>query len=188
MARRAAPSANSLARTRALFGLDQTALALYLGLSLELIRSVETGRRRLTSEVFIAFLGAALAGPRSRPRAGARRFGTGFSAARVPALSHWLREGNGCHRTAGPRGPALGSRPARPAASGGRHRPRPRQPRPGNLADGLADTARPPTADGVHYALAPASGAAGRPHGRGGSPGREGHNAGRVSRIHFHYP
>ncbi|MDB5269758.1 MAG: hypothetical protein JWP58_2798 [Hymenobacter sp.] len=55
MARRAAPSDNLLARTRAWFGLDQAALALYLGVSLELIRSVETGRRRLSGEVFMAF-------------------------------------------------------------------------------------------------------------------------------------
>ena len=54
MPRRALPPTNLLARTRAWFGLDQTALALYLGLSHGLVHSIEAGRRALTTEVFMA--------------------------------------------------------------------------------------------------------------------------------------
>jgi DNA-binding transcriptional regulator YiaG len=53
MPRRIPSSTNLLARVRAWFGLDQAALALYLGVSLELIRSVETGRRALTTGLFL---------------------------------------------------------------------------------------------------------------------------------------
>ena len=54
MARRTRPSTNLLVRLRAWFGLDQEALALYLGTSPALVRSIETGRRALTAEVFLA--------------------------------------------------------------------------------------------------------------------------------------
>ncbi|WP_210519870.1 hypothetical protein [Hymenobacter terricola] len=54
MARRSRPSTNLLVRLRAWFGLDQEALALYLGASPGLIRSVETGRRALTADLFLA--------------------------------------------------------------------------------------------------------------------------------------
>ena len=54
--RRALPSTNLLARVRAWFGLDQSALALYLGVSPELVRSVEAGRRRLTSTLLLPLL------------------------------------------------------------------------------------------------------------------------------------
>lgn len=54
MARRSHPSTNLLVRLRAWFGLDQEALALYLGASPALIRSIETGRRSLTPDVLMA--------------------------------------------------------------------------------------------------------------------------------------
>ena len=54
MARRSRPSTNVLARVRAWFGLDQEALALYLGASPALVGSIETGRRALTAEIFTA--------------------------------------------------------------------------------------------------------------------------------------
>ena len=54
MARRSRPSTNVLARVRAWFGLDQEALALYLGASPALVGSIETGRRALTTEIFTA--------------------------------------------------------------------------------------------------------------------------------------
>ena len=54
MPRRVTPPTNLMARVRAWFGLDQATLALYLGVSLQLIRSVETGRRRLTPEILLA--------------------------------------------------------------------------------------------------------------------------------------
>ena len=54
MARRSRPSANLLVRLRAWFGLDQEALALYVGASPGLIRSIETGRRALTADIFMA--------------------------------------------------------------------------------------------------------------------------------------
>ena len=47
-------STNLLARVRAWFGLDQAALALYLEMSPETVHSIETGRRALTAEVFMA--------------------------------------------------------------------------------------------------------------------------------------
>jgi DNA-binding XRE family transcriptional regulator len=53
MPRRITPSTNLLARVRAWFGLDQAALALYLGVSLQLVRSIETGRRALTTDLFL---------------------------------------------------------------------------------------------------------------------------------------
>ena len=53
MPRRISSATNLLARVQAWFGLDQAALALYLGVSLELIRSVETGRRALTTDPFL---------------------------------------------------------------------------------------------------------------------------------------
>ncbi|WP_460550549.1 helix-turn-helix domain-containing protein, partial [Hymenobacter daeguensis] len=54
MARSSRPSTNLLARVRAWFGLDQPALALYLGVSPALVSSVEAGRRRLTPELLLA--------------------------------------------------------------------------------------------------------------------------------------
>ena len=53
MARRSR-SSNLVTRLRAWFGLNQEELALYLAASPALIRSVETGRRRLTPEVLLA--------------------------------------------------------------------------------------------------------------------------------------
>ncbi|TGE25657.1 XRE family transcriptional regulator [Hymenobacter aquaticus] len=54
MARRSRSSTNVLVRLRTWFGLDQEALALYLGVSPGLIRSIETGRRALTADIFLA--------------------------------------------------------------------------------------------------------------------------------------
>lgn len=54
MARRSRSSTNVLVRLRVWFGLDQEALALYLGASPGLIRSIETGRRALTADIFMA--------------------------------------------------------------------------------------------------------------------------------------
>ena len=48
------PPTNLLARVRAWFGLDQAALALYLGVSPSLAHSIEVGRRALTPEIFLA--------------------------------------------------------------------------------------------------------------------------------------
>lgn len=56
MARTTPASAALLARVRAHFGLDQPALALYLGISPEQVRSVEAGRRTLSAEVRLALL------------------------------------------------------------------------------------------------------------------------------------
>ena len=52
----ALPSDNLLARVRAWFGLDQAALALYLGVSRELVRSAESGRRQLTATLLLPLL------------------------------------------------------------------------------------------------------------------------------------
>jgi len=54
MARRSRTSTNLLVRLRAWFGLDQEALALYLGISPSLVHSIETGRRALTADIFMA--------------------------------------------------------------------------------------------------------------------------------------
>ncbi|GAA4028983.1 hypothetical protein GCM10022409_11370 [Hymenobacter glaciei] len=54
MARRSHISTNLLVRVRAWFGLDQEALALYLGASPSLVRSIESGRRALTTDVLMA--------------------------------------------------------------------------------------------------------------------------------------
>ncbi|GAA4356794.1 hypothetical protein GCM10023185_20940 [Hymenobacter saemangeumensis] len=56
MPRRAAPSTHLLARIRAWFGLTQAELALYLGVSPELVNAVEAGRRALTSALLAALL------------------------------------------------------------------------------------------------------------------------------------
>lgn len=54
MPRHLLPPTNLLARVRVWFGLDQVALALYLGMSPETVHSIETGRRTLTPEVLMA--------------------------------------------------------------------------------------------------------------------------------------
>ena len=54
MSRRARSSTNLLVRVRAWFGLSQEELALYLGSSPALVRSVETGRRALSPELLLA--------------------------------------------------------------------------------------------------------------------------------------
>ena len=56
MARRAALSTSLVARVRAWFGLAQADLALYLGISPSLVRSLETNRRALTPAVRTALL------------------------------------------------------------------------------------------------------------------------------------
>lgn len=56
MARATPASAALLARVRQCFGLDQPALALYLSISPELVRSVEGGRRALSADVRLALL------------------------------------------------------------------------------------------------------------------------------------
>jgi DNA-binding XRE family transcriptional regulator len=48
------PNPNLLARVRAWFGLDQAALALYLGISPSTAHSIEAGRRALTADIFMA--------------------------------------------------------------------------------------------------------------------------------------
>ena len=54
MAHHTLPPTNLLARVRAWFGLNQIALALYLGMSPETVHSIETGRRALTTDVLLA--------------------------------------------------------------------------------------------------------------------------------------
>ncbi len=54
MPRRATPSTNLLSRARVWFGLQQTEMALYLGVSPELVRAIEAGRRNLTPDVLLA--------------------------------------------------------------------------------------------------------------------------------------
>lgn len=54
MSRRALPPTNLLARTRAWFGLDQAAMALYLSVSPSLVHSIEAGRRALTTDLLMA--------------------------------------------------------------------------------------------------------------------------------------
>ena len=56
MPRHSAPSTSQMARTRTWFGLSQAELALYLGVSPELVAAIEAGRRRLTGEMFQALL------------------------------------------------------------------------------------------------------------------------------------
>jgi DNA-binding XRE family transcriptional regulator len=56
MPRRAAPATSLLTQARAWFGLSQAELALYLGVSPELMQSIETGRRRSTPAVLLALL------------------------------------------------------------------------------------------------------------------------------------
>ncbi|SHJ10145.1 hypothetical protein SAMN02745146_2287 [Hymenobacter daecheongensis DSM 21074] len=56
MPRRSRTATNLLVRLRTWFGLDQEALALYLGASPALIRSIETGRRTLTTNLLQALL------------------------------------------------------------------------------------------------------------------------------------
>ena len=56
MPRRAATASNFLSQIRGWFGLDQAALALYLGVSQPLVQGIETGRRRLTPAVSTALL------------------------------------------------------------------------------------------------------------------------------------
>ena len=69
MPRRAAPSTHLIARVRAYFGLQQAELALYLGVSPVTVQAIESGRRALTSELFLALrplvqlLPADVAGP-----------------------------------------------------------------------------------------------------------------------------
>ena len=54
MARRATPSTNLLSRVRVWFGLQQTEMALYLGVSPELVRAIEAGRRKPTTPLLLA--------------------------------------------------------------------------------------------------------------------------------------
>lgn len=54
MPRRSLTSTNLLARVRAWFGLDQSEMALYLGMSPAFIKSVESGRRGLTTTLLLA--------------------------------------------------------------------------------------------------------------------------------------
>ncbi len=54
MARRAIPSTNLLSRVRVWFGLQQTEMALYLGVSPELVRAIEAGRRKPTTPLLLA--------------------------------------------------------------------------------------------------------------------------------------
>ena len=54
MARRSRASTNLLVRLRTWFGLDQAELALYLGTSPALIGSIESSRRALTADLFLA--------------------------------------------------------------------------------------------------------------------------------------
>jgi transcriptional regulator with XRE-family HTH domain len=56
MPRRAAFSDHILARIRRWFGLEQAELALYLGVSVNLVSSIEAGRRRLSTAVADAML------------------------------------------------------------------------------------------------------------------------------------
>ena len=53
MPRRATPSTNLLSRARVWLGLQQTEMALYLGVSPELVRAIETGRRNLTTPLLL---------------------------------------------------------------------------------------------------------------------------------------
>ncbi|WP_400193186.1 helix-turn-helix domain-containing protein [Hymenobacter sp. B81] len=56
MPRRALPSPHLLARIRTWFGLRQSDLALYLGITQQLAQGIEAGRRRLTTAVGEALL------------------------------------------------------------------------------------------------------------------------------------
>ncbi|TGE27452.1 helix-turn-helix transcriptional regulator [Hymenobacter metallicola] len=56
MPRRAAPSTSILARIRAWFGLQQQELALYLGISQQLVHSIESGRHHMSYLVADAML------------------------------------------------------------------------------------------------------------------------------------
>ncbi|WP_187632090.1 helix-turn-helix transcriptional regulator [Hymenobacter lutimineralis] len=56
MPRRALPSTSVLARIRAWFGLQQQELALYLGVTQQLVQGIEAGNRKMSTAVAMAML------------------------------------------------------------------------------------------------------------------------------------
>jgi hypothetical protein len=181
MPRRAKASTNLIARLRVWFGLQQAELALYLGVSPALVQGLEGGA---AAPFRGGGYGLAAPAPASacarrpgRPAtgpAGARCRRAGFPPPHLPATGGPDSQGNSANRAAGPRGWALGRRPARFAGHGGPapSHARPRGCRPGRLAQRLADAPGPPAAASYGHTLAPAARPAHGPTGRGRRPGR----------------
>ena len=85
MPRRAASSTHQLARVRAWFGLTRPELALYLGVSDDLVGLIEAGRRRLTAPGQVALLPLLLQLPPPEAQAAALAQAARAEAAPAPA-------------------------------------------------------------------------------------------------------
>lgn len=160
-------------------------------LSLELVRSVETGRRPLTGEVFMALrpLVQHLPAPEDAPAPeAALPPGTpGPDASELDFRRHVcqhqaIRCGNEMAVIEQQARVARHWVQALPALrqAAAEIPPDPDNPDRGAWLTGWLTRHAPSAAGGIRDALAPATGAAGRPHGRGGGPDRGSRNAGCV--------